>query len=62
MKVIIINNSPYNANAYLVNGTILIDVGMESSDIIPELKKNTALNNIKKIISRQQAAQKLSSL
>jgi len=26
MQVIKINNSPYDANAYLVNGTILIDV------------------------------------
>lgn len=50
MQVIKINNSPYDANAYLVNGTILIDVGMDSSEIIPELEKHIALDDLEMII------------
>ncbi|NJD51745.1 MAG: MBL fold metallo-hydrolase [Candidatus Methanoperedens sp.] len=46
MQVIKINNSPYDANAYLVNGTILIDVGMDSSEIISQLEKHTALDDL----------------
>lgn len=50
MKVIKINNSPYDANAYLVNGTILVDVGMDSSEIIPELEKHIAPDDLEMII------------
>jgi hydroxyacylglutathione hydrolase len=50
MKVIKLNNSPDDANAYLVNGTILIDVGMDSSDIIPELGKHIDLHDLELII------------
>lgn len=50
MQVIKINNSPYDANAYLVNGTILIDVGMDSSAIISELEKHIALHDLEIII------------
>jgi len=50
MQVIKINNSPYDANAYLVNGTILIDVGMDSSEIIPELEKHITLDDLEMII------------
>ena len=50
MQVIKINNSPYDANAYLVNGTILIDVGMDSSDIISELGKHITLDDLEIII------------
>ena len=50
MQVIKINNSPYDANAYLVNGTILIDVGMDSSEIIPELEKHIAPDDLEMII------------
>ena len=50
MKVIKINNSPYDANAYLVNGTILIDVGMDSSQVIPELEKHISLDELETII------------
>jgi len=50
MQVIKISNSPYDANAYLVNGTILIDVGMDSSDIILELEKHIPLHDLEIII------------
>ena len=50
MQVIKINNSPYDANAYLVDGTILIDVGMDSSDIIPELQKHIDPHDLEIII------------
>ncbi|HEX7627585.1 MAG TPA: MBL fold metallo-hydrolase, partial [Candidatus Methanoperedens sp.] len=50
MQVIKINNSPYDANAYLVNGTILIDVGMDSSEIISELGKHISLDDLEMII------------
>ncbi len=50
MKVIKLNNSPEDANAYLVNGTMLIDVGMDSSDIILELGKHIDLNDLELII------------
>ena len=50
MQVIKINSSPDDANAYLVNGTILIDVGMDSSDIIMELEKHIDLNDLELII------------
>ncbi|MFZ3382302.1 MAG: MBL fold metallo-hydrolase [Candidatus Methanoperedens sp.] len=50
MQVIKINNSPYDANAYLVNGTILIDVGMDSNEIISELGKHIALDDLEMII------------
>jgi glyoxylase-like metal-dependent hydrolase (beta-lactamase superfamily II) len=50
MQVIKINNSPYDANAYLVNGIILIDVGMDSSEIIPELEKHIVLDDLEMII------------
>ena len=50
MQVIKINTSPDDANAYLVNGTILIDVGMDSSDIIMELEKHIDLHDLELII------------
>lgn len=50
MHVIKINNSPYDANSYLVNGSILIDVGMDSSDIISELEKHISPDNLELII------------
>jgi glyoxylase-like metal-dependent hydrolase (beta-lactamase superfamily II) len=50
MQVIKINTSPDDANAYLVNGIILIDVGMDSSDIIMELEKHIDLNDLELII------------
>lgn len=50
MHVVKMNDSPYDANAYLVNGTILIDVGMDSSYIISELKKHISLTDLEIII------------
>lgn len=40
MHVIRLNSSLYDANSYLVNKTILIDVGMDGDFIISELKKH----------------------
>ena len=39
MKVIRLQNSPYDANAYLVDGKILVDTGMDAHDIISQLEK-----------------------
>jgi hydroxyacylglutathione hydrolase len=39
MKVIKLQNSPYDANAYLVDGRILVDVGMDGQAIISQLEK-----------------------
>lgn len=39
MKVIRLQNSPYDANAYLVDGKILVDVGMDAHAIISQLEK-----------------------
>lgn len=50
MKIVKLNNSPYDANAYLVDGTILIDVGMDGNSMISELKKNIQLSELKTII------------
>lgn len=50
MKIVKLNNSPYDANAYLVDGTILIDVGMDGNSMLSELKKNIRLSDLKTII------------
>jgi glyoxylase-like metal-dependent hydrolase (beta-lactamase superfamily II) len=50
MKIVKLNTSPYDANAYLVDGTILIDVGMDGNSMITELKKNIPLSELKTII------------
>jgi glyoxylase-like metal-dependent hydrolase (beta-lactamase superfamily II) len=50
MKIIKLKNSPYDANAYLVDDSILIDVGMDGSSILSELKKNIKLSDLKTII------------
>jgi hydroxyacylglutathione hydrolase len=50
MKIVKLNNSPYDANAYLVDGTILVDVGMDGNSMISELKKNIQLSDLKTII------------
>lgn len=39
MKVIRLQNSPYDANAYLVDGRILVDAGMDAHPIISQLEK-----------------------
>ncbi len=40
MHVVKLNVSPYGANSYLVNRTLLIDAGMDGRSIISELEKN----------------------
>ncbi|MDO8726641.1 MAG: MBL fold metallo-hydrolase [Candidatus Methanoperedens sp.] len=39
MNVIRLQNSPYDANAYLVDGKILVDAGMDAQAIISQLEK-----------------------
>jgi len=39
MQVIKLQNSPYDANAYLVDGCMLVDVGMDGRAIIYQLEK-----------------------
>jgi hydroxyacylglutathione hydrolase len=39
MQAIKLQNSPYDANAYLVDGRILVDVGMDGRAIISRLEK-----------------------
>lgn len=50
MKITKLNNSPYDANAYLVDGTILVDVGMDGGFIISELKKHILPTDLETII------------
>jgi len=50
MNIAKLNNSPYDANAYLVDGTILVDVGMDSGFIISELKKRILPTDLETII------------
>lgn len=50
MKIVKLNNSSYDANAYLVNGKILIDVGMDGKSILTELKKIIPLTDLETII------------
>lgn len=39
MQVVKLRNSPYDANSYLVDGTMLVDVGMDGEAIISELER-----------------------
>jgi hydroxyacylglutathione hydrolase len=50
MKIVKLNNSPYDANAYLIDGTILVDVGMDGNSMLSELKKKIQLSDLKTII------------
>ncbi len=50
MKIVKLNNSPFDANAYLVDRTILVDVGMDGNSMISELQKNIQLSELKTII------------
>lgn len=50
MRVIKLKNSPYDANAYLVDGSILIDVGMDADLIISELEEHIDLHDLEFII------------
>ena len=50
MNIAKLNNSPYDANAYLVDGTILVDVGMDGGFILSELKKRILPTDLETII------------
>ncbi len=50
MQVIKLENSPYDANAYLVDRSILVDVGMEAGPIITQLGKYIRPGELKTII------------
>ncbi len=50
MQVIKLENSPYDANAYLVEGTVLVDVGMDGRAVISELEKHIQLKRLETII------------
>lgn len=50
MRIIKLKNSPYDANAYLVDSSILIDVGMDAESIITQLKETINPGQLKTII------------
>ncbi len=50
MHVIKLKNSPYDANAYLVDGTVLVDVGMDGQAVISELEKHIQPGRLETII------------
>ncbi len=50
MQVIKLKNSPYDANAYLLDGYILVDVGMDAGLIIAELEKHIQPGDLETII------------
>ena len=50
MQVIKLENSPYDANAYLVDKSILIDVGTNAAGIISQIKEYTKPGELKTIL------------
>ncbi|TAN44146.1 MAG: MBL fold metallo-hydrolase [Candidatus Methanoperedens sp.] len=50
MQVIKLQKSPYDANAYLVDGRMLVDVGMDGRAIISQLEKIIKPGELKTII------------
>lgn len=50
MQVIKLRNSPYDANAYLVDGTVLVDVGMDGQAVISELETHIQPGHLETII------------
>ncbi len=50
MQVIKLKNTPYAANAYLVDRAILVDVGMDAEAVISELEKYIQLEELEIII------------
>ncbi len=50
MKVLKLKNSPYDANAYLVDGSILVDVGMDARSIIAQLEERIKPCDLETII------------
>ncbi|MCG2728508.1 MAG: MBL fold metallo-hydrolase [Candidatus Methanoperedenaceae archaeon] len=50
MQVIKLKNPPYDANAYLLDGTMLVDVGMDGQAVILELEKHIQPADLETII------------
>lgn len=50
MRVCKIKNSPYEANAYLVNSSILVDAGIEAKTVLEDLQNHIALEDLELII------------
>lgn len=50
MHVIKLKNSPYDANAYLVDGNVLVDAGMDGRAVISELEKHIQPGRLETII------------
>ena len=50
MNVVKLKNFPDDANAYLVNGNILVDVGMDGRHIISEIERYIKLDDLETII------------
>jgi len=50
MEIIKLTTSPYDANAYLVKRSILVDVGMDAVSILSQLEKLIELKELKTII------------
>lgn len=50
MQVIKLKNSPDDANAYLVDGTVLVDVGMDGQALSSELEKHIKPGRLETII------------
>lgn len=50
MNILKLNNSPFDANAYLVDSGILVDVGMDSSFILSELEKKIRITDLETIV------------
>jgi hydroxyacylglutathione hydrolase len=50
VKVLKLKNSPYDANSYLVNDSILVDVGMDAELTISELRKHIRAGKLETII------------
>ena len=50
MNVVKLRNFPDDANAYLVNGNMLVDVGMDGRHIISEIERYIKLDDLETII------------
>jgi len=50
MRVYKIKNSPYEANAYLVNSSVLVDAGIEAKTVLEDLQNHIALEDLELII------------
>lgn len=50
MQVHRINNSPYDSNVYLINGCVVVDVGMDAASTIAQIGKYADPHDIKLIV------------